>query len=139
METDCDQKLIIAYYQTSYRVPELDLTFRLGRKNSRLERWCEENQIQSWAFITAWNPQSEKINKTENKVRNSALKKLLEEGDFRYWKGLGVPDKSEDWDSEQSFWVVNIDLQEAVDLGNLFHQRALVYGRVGIRPSLIWL
>lgn len=139
METDCDQKLIVAYYKTSYKVPELNFTIKLGQKNPGLQRWCAEKKIQSWAFITAWNPMSERYSKSENDLFNEKLKKQLDEWNYLYWEGLGVPEDGEDWEAEESFFVVNIELKEALSLGKLFKQCALVFSMEGMRPSMMWI
>ena len=45
----------------------------------------------------------------------------------------------ENWDSEASFFIHNISLDQAIILGNNYKQNAIVFGLSTKLPELVWL
>jgi hypothetical protein len=86
----------------------------------------EYSRINTWAFITAWNPLPKILTKLENNIRNNQLKIQLNEEGFIFHLGVGIS-KNEDW-SEDSFFIENIDLETANDLSLKYGQLAFLYG-----------
>ena len=83
----------------------------------------------SWAFITAWNPFSERLSKNENDARQRDLCAQLAARGLPTIEGVGR-DETSDW-HEESLLVVGIDRVEACAFGSRFGQYAVLVGKVG--------
>lgn len=83
-------------------------------------------QIKTWAFITAWNPLPNILTKPENDIRNNELQVQLKEEGLVFHPGVGIS-KNEDW-SEDSFFIENIDLENANAISLKYGQLAFLYG-----------
>lgn len=129
-----------AYLATSYHVQYEAGTFKLTLDaiHPEFNAWCHAQHIDRWAFITAYNPLSEALSVAENASRNGQLQALLEAEGFVFQHGQGVP-ATNDWLPEDSFFIRNIALVRARELGKLFGQNALVFGEVDHLPQLLWL
>jgi hypothetical protein len=92
--------------------------------------------LQSWAFITAWNPLPEILTSAENQARNKELSNIMTEKGYRYHSGVGRSDAG-DW-QEDSFLIENITLDEAKQLAKQFGQLAFVYWEKGIEIKLLY-
>jgi hypothetical protein len=132
-----DQELILAYLSTSYRVPELGLDYRIGRLEDADRERLERDGTRSFAFVTAWNPCSEKRSAGENRRHNRRLAEALDRLGRRYHPGLHVA-AAGDWPDEESFYIVNISSHEVIALARQFDQNAVVFWERGGVPE-IWL
>lgn len=129
-----------AYMETAYHVISETKIYKvkLNTIHQEFNLWCKKNNIKSWAFITAYNPFSEALTKSENIMLNSKLKETIIKNGYNFNKGDGVPN-NEDWDSEESFFIHNITLQKAKEMGINFKQNAIIFGEIDSLPKLIWL
>jgi hypothetical protein len=129
-----------AYLRTTYRVlaETGPIDIRIGAVNPALERLLHARGVRTWAFVTASNPRSEPLCDDSNAQRNDAMKQSLREAGWRTVEALGVPDHP-DWSAEQSVLIPGIGQQEAVTLGRCWQQNAIVFGRSGEPPELIWI
>jgi len=130
-----------AYRSTSYQVMvpgEPPLELRIGVRSAGLDalltRWGSER----WAFITGWNPASRLRSPEENRARQAELVEAVIAGGWRHYPGAGVPDRA-GWAPEDSLLVLDISRAEAVALGRRFGQRAILVGRNGEAPDLVYL
>ena len=82
--------------------------------------------LETWAFITAWNPLPDILSKSENELRNAALQNHLIDHSYTVHNGIGVS-KDQTW-SEESFFIENISLKDARQASAKFGQLAIVYG-----------
>ncbi|MFK7932107.1 MAG: DUF3293 domain-containing protein [Saprospiraceae bacterium] len=87
--------------------------------------------------MTAWNPQSQPLPHVENKNRNQQLAADL--ANYTTFPAAGVPAAGENWQSEISFFVLNISRENAITLGRKYDQLAIVFGEVEQEPELIFL
>jgi len=133
-----DQRLILAYLHTTYRVRTPTFDLRIGQSNPVFDLWLAENKVHQFAFITAWNPQSQSLSMEENTRRNQELEKEFYLISIKILPGLGIGDDS-DWPPEASCCALNISPEQAVALGRKFDQNALVFGRKGEVPALWWV
>lgn len=78
--------------------------------------------FENYAIITAWNPESAKLSQYENCVNNQHLQNELIGYD---WYSVRVGDPDFNW-FEESF-AVNMPLDMALKLGNVFRQNAIYY------------
>ncbi|WP_165312195.1 DUF3293 domain-containing protein [Vibrio ziniensis] len=78
--------------------------------------------FESYAIITAWNPESDKLSQYENCVNNQHLQNELISYD---WYSVRVGDPDFYW-FEESF-AVNMPLEKALKLGRAYRQNAIYY------------
>jgi len=117
-----------AFLNTSYMVHlEHDVVLRIGETGELLSALLPN--LQSWAFITGWNPLPEILTLAENLARNKELSNILTEKGYRYHPGVGCSDAG-DW-QEDSLSIENITLEDARQLARQFSQLAFVYWEVG--------
>ncbi|MGV3001251.1 DUF3293 domain-containing protein [Vibrio sp.] len=124
-----DNILIEAYQKTCYRVDIDEQAFELfiGQPNPLFSTYCQQNQVQQWAIITAYNPYSNSTSEPLNQQANIALSNELQALGYEFYRGDGVPDSS-NWSIEKGFWIVNIELTIAKNLATKYQQNAFVFG-----------
>lgn len=129
--------LELLYRQANYVVDDVNvrLTIRLGGPNEALERFLVERGVSNWAFLTAYNPQSQPLSDQENAGRQAQLVRSLDAQGFKYLKGYGT---GEDWDPEPSLFVLEIGRDTAIGVGRQFGQHAILWGEAGGEPELVW-
>ncbi|MFK8006639.1 MAG: DUF3293 domain-containing protein [Saprospiraceae bacterium] len=133
-----DQRLREAYLATIYEVKYLGLHLQIGVENWDLEEFLIDNNAFSWAFISAWNPFSKPLSQSENNIRHSKLVDFAKKKHWVFAEGFGVP-QNKDWDAEKSLFILDISRNEAIHLGKKFDQKAIVIGRLGKAPELLFL
>lgn len=133
------QELEEAYKATDYVVEEgnVKIVIRLDRKNRELDQLLAELAINTWAFITAFNPRSERLMEKENVARHSELLAATTAGNYEFLNGYGRGSIG-DWPPEKSLFIFNIDREAAIEIGKRFGQNAIVVGQVGGVPELVW-
>ena len=89
---------------------------------------------ESWAYITAYNPFSELLSDEENEKRNKELESKLTK--FEIFSGRGVGTDGT-WSDEESFLVLGISRNDAMELGKKFEQNAILFGTIDDVPELI--
>ena len=113
------------FLETSYLIHlEKEITLKIGEHPIELIKYFPK--IESWAFITAWNPLPAILSIDQNNNRNSELLAQLKAANYETYSGIGVS-KDEKW-SEASFFIVNIDLAAAHSISSQFGQLAFLYG-----------
>ncbi|MFM7153599.1 MAG: DUF3293 domain-containing protein [Bacteroidota bacterium] len=132
MQTD---ELISAYLNTDYRVNGFRRPIRIGELSPEADAMLREHDFAEWAFITAWNPMSEPLSESENRLRNAELKSQL--GAWLVIDGAGCA-RNGDWPPEESYFVAGIPFANAVSLARTCAQRAFLYGRRG-EPAVLWV
>ena len=133
-----DQRLRDAYLATTYEVKHLGLQLRIDEENWHLEEFLIDNNVFSYAFISAWNPLSQPLSSSENENRHSKLVDFAKKKQWVFTEGFGIP-QNEDWQAEKSLFLLDISRIEAINLGRRFNQNAIVIGRLGKAPQLIFL
>lgn len=128
-----------AYRNTRYVVdaPGGAVVIRIGERCPALDAWLAAEGVGCWAFVTASNPRSEKLDNKNNDLRNSALRKALRDAGYRLLPGRGEADAG-DWPPEESVLVAGLDAQAAVALGARHGQHAVVTGNAGECAVLRW-
>ena len=125
--------LIQAYLNAHYHVDGFEHPIRIGRHSNELLRVLEDQDADTWAYITAFNPGSVRLPDTENSERHEELRARL--SDFHVMEGEGR-DPNGAWPAERSFLVIGITLEDAEALAQEFGQRAIVFGEKG---RVAWL
>lgn len=128
------KELTESYKATTYRVPSLNLDIRIDEKIPLLDLILKTKNAETWAFITAWNPESKILSLKENRSRNDMLQSKLEA--YQIFEGSGIPENS-DWEPEESIFIIGITKEYALELGRKFKQNAIVFGSINGTAELI--
>jgi len=113
----------------------LDTPIKINSINSEIESLLEERKFETWAYLTAFNPQSIILPIEENLRRNKEL--YWEIRAYYILKGKGCDPKGE-WLPEDSYFILGINLKEARQLALKYNQSAFVYGEKGNPAQLIF-
>ena len=113
-------ELAAAFAATAYRAPPY--TLRIGEP-------CPDMGAPCWAFVTAWNPDSEPREHAANVRDLTQLQDDLTAAGWRWLPAEGVADAG-DW-REPSVLVLGMTEVEAVALGRRWRQVAVVVGERG--------
>lgn len=133
--TQPDPELIKAYEQTDYVVEDdPPLVMHIGEQNDGLRILFASFNVESAAFITAWNPRSQKLSLDENYDRQAKLLDEIEKLRLNYFVGRGEH-PSEGW-VEDSYLVLGINQDQAEALAREFEQHAYVWLPVSGVPEL---
>lgn len=130
-----------AYRATAYVVEIPDgssVTIRCGARSEGLDRHLDDLGMMDWAFITACNPRSTRLGEAENAIRMARLDAMLRDRGLAWLAGSGRGDAG-DWPPEPSRLVLGIAEADAIALGRLFEQNAIVAGSRGHAARLVWL
>jgi hypothetical protein len=114
-----------AFLETNYIIHlKGEIVLRIGEIPADLLKQLPS--LETWAFITAWNPLPDILSKAENDLRNAALQRHLIDQGYTIHNGIGIS-KDQSW-SEESFFIENIRLEDARQASAKFGQLAFVYG-----------
>jgi hypothetical protein len=132
--------LIKAYERAVYRTSNSpSIVLQVGKTNGRLTTWLRKVGVHSCAFLTACNPHGVLVDAKTNHDRQSELKKVLTDYGYPLQDGLGQS-ISGDWPDEPSCLIPGISYSDAVTVGKLFDQNAIVWlGELSAYPELILL
>lgn len=137
LEPDVFATVDAAYRATSYiaHLRSDNLTLRVDQPSSALEQLLEINGCTQWAFISAVNPGSQKLNEAVNAGRHRQLLGVVSKLKLVYFAGDGVPD-APGWPIEPGLLVLGISLEQAQSIAVQFGQYAILTGGRGGAPSL---
>jgi hypothetical protein len=132
-----DPELDHLYRHADYIIDEADvkLTIRLDRPNPKLHKMLRETNIGTWAFLTAYNPNSQPASPEQNTANQAELIRTVERHGHRYLNAYGTGDG---WEPEDSLFVCDIDRETAISLGKKFGQSAILWGQIDSEPELVW-
>ncbi len=134
-----DRELVTAYLRTDYCIPSHSVRpFRVGAIDQGQLDWLEAQDTRTFAFITAWNPQSKMYSDKYNRLKNKQLAATLNRVAPLFLSGANNADDSL-WPPEESFWAPGISRTTAVTLGRRYRQNAIVWWEKGALPELLWL
>jgi hypothetical protein len=130
-----------AYEATAYEVhdsPVGPFTIRCGAVSAEVDTLLAAAGLETWAFITAWNPGSVRLDGAENHRRHAELRDWLAARGLHWFAAVGVP-ATGDWPPEESLLVLGLDEPATAAVGRAFGQRAVVVGSRGQPARLVWL
>lgn len=113
------------------------MTLRVDERNEALAALHKEAGVESSAFVTAWNPYSQKHGDDLNGRRQKELADELGKLSLRVIEGVGKHPVDK-W-GEPSFLVLGISLEAARELGARYEQNAIVWAGTDAMPQLISL
>jgi hypothetical protein len=126
--------LLAAYQNAEYRVDGFSRPIYIGEHSMDADRILSHNNLNTWAYITAYNPLSVPLDAQENMRRNEELRALIK--DYLVMEGEGQ-DKAKQWLAEKSFFIAGISLDDAKALAIRFGQKAMVFGQFNQPAELI--
>lgn len=134
-----NKELIQDYKNTDYIIYPNDvfkkgLVIRIDQNTPELDIYLKSISLNSWVFITAYNPfsreESDEINHKNQKDLISEIK-----NDYRYFEGEGKGNNT-DWKAEKSILILGISKEKALELKNKYSQNAVVFGELNNRAKL---
>jgi hypothetical protein len=132
-------RLEAAYRQTTYLV-DVDgasVPIRIGRSHRALDTAVRATRATRWVCVTAFNPQSARLSRSENQRRDVALKQRLHMQGIRWHPVEAVGDDG-DWPPEMGVLALGVSRRWAERTGREFDQAAVVWGRAGGCAELVW-
>ncbi len=138
--TDTPASLIRAYEAAEYHVwaQHQTLVLRIHQYQPELDLLLAQQNVSNGAFITAYNPQSQRVDDASNQLAHAQLETILITQARVYYPGAGI-DPDGVWPPEPSFMILGLTQENARLLAKQFCQRALVWVAYGQAPQLIWL
>lgn len=131
-----DTRLEQAYRETDYVVDdEPPLVLKIGERNDGVRVLLASFNVESAAFLTAWNPNSEQLPLEENYDRQAELLEEIEKKRLNYFVGRGEHPGG-DW-VEDSYLVLGVTGQQANALARQFDQNAFLYISMSGVPELV--
>ncbi|MCW5606113.1 MAG: DUF3293 domain-containing protein [Burkholderiales bacterium] len=137
--TDALREFERAYRNTTYLVDHPDGGFgiRLGEPCARLDALLAMHGVETWAYVTAWNPRSQRLPDADNVAQHAELLACVAKSGYPVFTGRGQPE-SGGWVPEESLLILGITEDAALRLGRAFDQHAIVVGKAGGRAGLRW-
>ena len=130
------EALLQKYRQTDYIIDDdPPLLVNIGEQNDGLRILFASFNVESAAFITAWNPNGRKLTLDENYDRQIELLEDISNQRLNYFVGRGES-QTGDW-SEDSYLVLGVSLTDAKEIANRHDQNAFVWIPVSGVPELI--
>ena len=132
-------ELAAAYAATTYRVflPGGHCELRIDQPCTVLADWMETAGVACFAIVSACNPRSQRLSAGENAERQSALECDLIEGNYEPYAAENAPDDA-GWPCEESCFVPDLALEDALALAEDYEQNAIVWGGADGIPRLAW-
>jgi hypothetical protein len=134
-------RLHAAYRAASYEVSTTRGTVRLqvGRADPATDAALAASGVgRSWALITACNPLGLPVGDLANRERQAGLAARIAAEGLRTLPAAGIdPDRC--WPEEPSLLIINPPAGYAERLAREFEQNAILRGRPGAAPDLVWL
>lgn len=133
-----EKDTIQAYLHTSYIVhaQQGDIIIRVGRAHEEIDTLIPDMPSPTWAFITAYNPESKPLPHEENERRNNDLKCKVMNSGYTYVEGEGVGDDGL-WPPEMSIFILGIPFEYANILASEYNQNGIIFSRKKEKAHLI--
>lgn len=135
-----DKKLIASYSQTQYwvsiRCEKIEVF--IDHYSERIKSLITQFEASCAAIVTAYNPYSQLKNENENRHANELLRNFLTRNSCRFLESLNI-DPTQTWPPEESFFVFDLELHLAQNVGRQFGQNAIVWVDHGAIARLILL
>lgn len=138
--------LDLAFRNTTFNVdavPEAGLpeavALRADRKHLAWDAYLKRIGVTTWACITAYNPNATEQPLEANEAAQRRLESAVAGLGLPFLRGRGQGDSVfGEWPPEPSLFVLGIRRRDAVALGRLFGQRAIIWAARGEPAQLIY-
>lgn len=140
MSPKIDPTLLAAYAATHYEVTDTKPPFvlRVGQPSPQLRALHEQRGVGCSAFLTAWNPHSNRRADVINQAAQAELEATLHAGGFELVSGVGT-DPDANWPGEPSVLVLGIGREHAEQIGRQYHQNAILWMGADTVPNVLVL
>jgi hypothetical protein len=112
-----------------------DIRIDPGRLSLTLDALLNERHIGDWAYVTAYNPESQPLAEEENVKRQQALVEAVRARGLPFLFGKGIAEDGT-W-VEPSILILGIESDDARALGRQFGQLAIIVGQAGQPARLV--
>ena len=128
-----------AYHATTYYVdgPTVRIALRIGCANTDIDKLAAAHQVNTWTYITAYNPGSVAASSEGNEKRQRELIQAVAESGYPFYTGEGKGDSGE-WPAEPSLLVLGVGEAEAAAMARCFGQAAVLFGERDRPVRLLW-
>ena len=134
MKSSLDTDLLQAYRETDYFVSDdPPLMLNIDEQNDDARILLASFGVETAAFLTAWNPGSQKLSDDENDDRQTELLTEIELRRLNYLVGYG---EHADW-REYSYLILGINQEDATALAHRFEQNAYLWLDTRGIPELV--
>lgn len=135
-----NEELIDAYRAAHYCVTGVADPFllRVDAPSTDLARCHSDHGVSRSAFLTAYNPRSQRVPDEDNERAHAHLERVLRDLGYVCLDALGI-DPSGEWPAEPSLLVLGAGLEEARGIGLRFGQNGLLWCDADATPRLILL
>ena len=113
------------------------IAIRVGACSPALDDLLAAAGADAWAFVTACNPRSTRLDPPANAARTARLEAAVAGRGLGALRGVGRGD-SPGWPPEESLLVLGIAEADALELAREFDQHAIVVGTRGTAARLAW-
>lgn len=138
-ESTIPTETIRAYLATHYCVHvETPFVLKIAQRSTDLAHAYQQLGVNSAAFITAWNPFSQRSTDAENNLAQSILVEDINQRGLRYVPGEGL-DSEGTWLGEPSILVFDLSRESSKTIGVKYKQNGLVWIGADAVPQLILL
>lgn len=135
--TEISEAAIDAYKVACFRVlTEVGFILRLGEINQRLVSLFTKDQVESAAFITAYNPFSQPSTESENAAAQAEMEAEIKSLNLSFYHGKGE-DPTGHWAPEATALIMGIRLEQALMLGVKYQQNAILWISSDVKPQLL--
>jgi hypothetical protein len=127
-----------AYRRTTYvaHTGNGNIPISPGRRSLALDGLLNERGVRDWAYVTAYNPDSQLLAEAQNVRRQQELVEAVRDRGLAFLDGEGIGEDSR-WPAEPSILILGIESDDARALGRQFGQLAIVVGRTGQPARLV--
>jgi len=127
-----------AFLKTLYHVeaPEGSFVIRIDTNSLELDAILLAQHLENWAYVTAFNPQGCLALDAHNSEAQHRLECELNERQLLWYAGSTEAEHG-DWPPEPSCLILDIDREDAIELGRRYGQAAIVTGFRGAKAELV--
>jgi hypothetical protein len=113
------------------------LTLTIGAPSSEVDLLLSQHHAGSYAYLTAYNPQSTTLSADDNLQRHLQLCRELDQRGFTYLTGKAIPDTGE-WEPETCIFAFDMPRSTVLELCQEYAQDGAVVGELGSAPKLMF-
>ena len=111
---------------------------RVGHLHPEFDVWLNERAYEHYAYLTAHNPRSHLLSPAANAARHEQLERMLRLMKLPFAPAEGR-DPSGEWAAEPGVLLFDVPAAQVHELGRIFEQNAVVEGKIGGVPLLVWI
>lgn len=137
MDSEIDPTLIDAYENTQYTILEPKVSILLNHKNPILDKWLEEKNVSSWAFITAFNPYSILLPEEKNLAAQDLFREKIASLGLSFLEGKGESANG-DFPTEDSLFIFGISKEKSMEIATELEQNAFLFGSIYENSEILY-